>query len=116
MIVKTMRATSAPGIFGMNCLQRRMTTMEPMPTAIDHQLMSGIALTNCHISRNQPSASTETPIIFSIWLLRTSMPSPVTKPIITARDRKFARNPSRKIQKAKKTTPHINAWANASCR
>ena len=43
--------------------------------------------------------------IFLTWLVNTSMPRPVMNPAITARDRKLARNASRKIQKTKKHQP-----------
>ena len=54
--------------------------------------------------------------IFRTWLVNTSMPRPVMKPAITARDRKLARNASRKIQKTKNTSPQITARARAYCR
>ena len=52
---------------------------------------------------------------FRTWLVNTSTPRPVMNPAITARDRKLARNASRKNQKTKNNSPQIKARARAYC-
>ena len=59
--------------------------------------------------------STEAARIFRIWLVSTSMPRPDMKPTSTARERKLARNASRKYQKTRNNRPHITANAPAYC-
>ena len=54
--------------------------------------------------------------IFRSWLVNTSTPSPVMKPAMTARERKLARNASRKIQKMKNSSAQTRARARAYWR
>ncbi len=68
------------------------------------------------ISTPDASATWGAARIFRTWLVNTSMPRPVMKPAITARDRKLARNASRKIQKTKNISPQTTAKARAYCR
>ena len=69
------------------------------------------------ISTPEPASATwGAARIFRTWLVSTSMPRPVMKPAITARDRKLARNASRKIQKTRNSRPQTTARARAYCR
>ena len=66
-----------------------------------------MASLSCSAAASTPVAASATwgaARIFRTWLVNTSMPSPVMKPAITARDRKLARNASRKIQKTKNSS------------
>ena len=110
-IASTMRA---PGSFGATRASTRIATIVPTPMTTEGTFAVGMACTSSTSSRKKPSASTETAMIFSIWLTRTSIPRPVTKPTSTAFDRKFARNPSRSAQNSTKITPHRSVVARTS--